>query len=59
MVEIERLRHLRMSGTKIAQALGMAVSTVGAVLRRLGLGKLSLLDPRPPVLRYERSAPAR
>jgi transposase InsO family protein len=57
MAEIERLRRQRMSGPAIAQALGMAVSTVGAVLRRLGLGKLANLDPKPPVIRYERSAP--
>ena len=35
----------------------MARSTVGLVLRRLGLGKLKLLDPRVPVIRYERSQP--
>ena len=57
VAEIERLRRERMSGPKIAQALGMAVSTVGAVLRRLGLGKLANLDPKPEVIRYERSAP--
>jgi transposase InsO family protein len=57
VAEIERLRRQRMSGPKIAQALGMAVSTVGAVLRRLGLGKLANLDPKPPVVRYERAAP--
>ncbi len=57
VAEIERLRRQRMSGPKIAQALGMACSTVGAVLRRLGLGKLANLDPKPPVVRYERSAP--
>jgi transposase InsO family protein len=57
VAEIEQLRRQRMSGPKIAQALGMAVSTVGVVLRRLGLGKLANLDPKPPVIRYERSAP--
>ena len=57
MAEIEQLRRQRMSGPQIARALGMAVSTVGAVLRRLGLGKLANLDPKPPVIRYERSAP--
>ena len=57
VAEIEQLRRRRMSAPKIAQALGMAVSTVGAVLRRLGLGKLANLDPKPPVIRYERSAP--
>jgi len=57
VAEIERLRRQRMSGPKIALALGMAVSTVGAVLRRLVLDKLAKLDPKPEVIRYERSAP--
>jgi transposase InsO family protein len=35
----------------------MARSTVGAVLRRLGLGRLSNLEPKPPIVRYERSLP--
>ena len=46
-----------MTGPAIARALGMARSTVGAVLRRLGLGKLKALEPKPEVIRYERSAP--
>ena len=54
---IERLRRQRMTGPVIARLLGLARSTVGAVLRRLGLGKLSSLDPRPPVIRYERARP--
>ena len=54
---IERLRRERMSGPKIARTLGLALSTVGAILRRLGLGKLAALDPRPPILRYERANP--
>jgi transposase InsO family protein len=57
IAEIEQLRRQRMSGAQIAAALGMARSTVGLVLRRLGLGRLSALDPKPPVLRYERAAP--
>ena len=57
VAEIEQLRRQRMSGPAIARALGMAVSTVGAVLRRLGLGKLANLDPKPAVIRYERAAP--
>lgn len=57
MDEIERLRRERMTGPAIAAALGMARSTVGLALRRLGLGKLKLLDPRPPVIRYEHAAP--
>ena len=55
--EIERLRRQRMTGPAIARALGMARSTVSQVLRRLGLGKLAHLDPKPPVVRYERAAP--
>src|ERR1700740_733864 len=57
VAEIERLRRQRMSGPAIACALGLARSTVGLVLRRLGLGKLKHLDPKPPVVRYERSRP--
>jgi transposase InsO family protein len=54
---IEQLRRQRMSGPAIARMLGMAISTVGVVLRRLGLGKLANLDPKPVVIRYERSLP--
>ena len=57
VAEIERLRRLRMSGPQIAGQLNMPRSTVGAVLRRLGLGRLAALDPKPPVVRYERAAP--
>ena len=57
VAQIEQLRRERMSGPAIARALGMARSTVGLVLRRLGLGKLKALEPKPPVIRYERSAP--
>ena len=57
IAEIERLRRQRMTGPAIAAMLGLARSTVGAILRRLGLGKLKALEPKPPVIRYERSAP--
>jgi transposase InsO family protein len=57
VVEIERLRRERMSGPQIARRLGLPRSTVGLVLRRLGLGRLSALEIRPPVVRYERAAP--
>ena len=39
------LRKLRMTGAEIALCLTMAVSTVSAVLLRVGLGKLSRLEP--------------
>jgi transposase InsO family protein len=54
---IERLRRLRMSGPAIARQLGLSRSTVGAVLRRLGLGRLKALEEKPPVVRYQRAAP--
>jgi transposase InsO family protein len=57
VADIERLRRRRMSGPRIAATLGLACSTVGLTLRRLGLGRLSALDPKPPAVRYERSAP--
>jgi len=57
IAQIEQLRRKRMTGPAIARALGMARSTVGLVLRRLGLGKLKALEPKTAVVRYERSAP--
>ena len=45
---IERLRRLRMTSTAIAAKLDMAVSTVGAVLARIGLHRLSRLEPLEP-----------
>jgi transposase len=54
---IERLRRLRMTSTRIAVELEMAVSTVGAVLKRLGLQRLSRLEPPEPPNRYERRRP--
>jgi transposase InsO family protein len=54
---IAALRRLRMTGPEIAETLGMATSTVSAVLLRIGLGRLSRLDPQEPIRRYERSRP--
>jgi transposase InsO family protein/transposase len=48
------LRKLRMTGAEIAFCLAMALSTVSAVLFRIGLGKLSRLEPPEPPNRYER-----
>jgi transposase-like protein len=42
---IEQLRRLRFTSTRIAAELKMAVSTVGAVLARRGLNRLSRLEP--------------
>ena len=54
---IQALRRQRMTGPTIAKTLCLARSTVGLILRRLGLGKLSALDPKAPIVRYERAAP--
>ena len=51
---IAALRRLRMTAAEIAFCLGMALSTVSAVLTRIGLGKLSRLEPPEPPNRYER-----
>jgi transposase InsO family protein len=51
---IAALRRLRMTGAEIALCLSMALSTVSAVLLRIGLGKLSRLQPPEPPNRYER-----
>ena len=55
--EIARLRRRHLSGPRIARALSMPVSTVGAVLRREGLGRLADLEPKPRIIRYQRQAP--
>ena len=51
---IVALRRLRMTAAEIAEVLSMALSTVSAVLRRVGLGKRSRLEPPEPPNRYER-----
>jgi transposase InsO family protein len=53
---IAALRRLRMTGAEIAECLGMALSTVSAILTRIGMGKLGRLGLEPAV-RYERQRP--
>jgi transposase InsO family protein len=55
--QIERLRRLRWTSTKIAAELGLATSTVCAVLARIGLHRLSRLEPPEPPNRYCRRHP--
>jgi transposase InsO family protein len=54
---IEALRRLRMTAAEIAECLSMALSTVSRWLQRIGLGKLSRLEPPEPPNRYERRRP--
>jgi transposase InsO family protein len=51
---ISALRRLRMTAAEIAELLSMPLSTVSAVLARIGLGKRSRLEPLEPPNRYER-----
>ena len=51
------LRHKRLVAWAIARQLDLPRSTVGAILRRHGLGRLSALQPKVPVIRYERERP--
>ncbi|MBB6414322.1 transposase [Mesorhizobium sangaii] len=53
---IERRRRQRWTGKQIAAEAGVSPATVSRVLRRLGLNKLSTLEPEP-VRRYEREHP--
>jgi transposase InsO family protein len=55
--EIERLRRERRTGKQIAAETGVSPATVSRVLRRLGLNKLSALEPAEPVRRYQREHP--
>src|SRR5215210_7989406 len=54
---IAALRRLRMTGAQIAELLSMPLSTVSVILTRIGLGKLSRLEPPEPPNRYERRHP--
>jgi transposase InsO family protein len=54
---IAALRRLRMSGAEIAETLAMPASTVSGILSRIGLGKLSRLEPLEPPNRYEKQRP--
>ncbi len=54
---IAALRRVRFTGAEIAGSLGMALSTVSGILKQLGLGKRSALEPPEPPNRYERARP--
>jgi transposase InsO family protein len=54
---IESLRRQRMPGKEIAATVGVSAATVSRTLKRLGLSKLSALEPAEPPRRYERERP--
>jgi transposase InsO family protein len=54
---VEVLRRQRHTGEQIAAEVGVSSATVSRILKRLGLNRLSALEPAEPVRRYERAAP--
>jgi transposase InsO family protein len=52
--KILALRRKRQTAWEIAQRVGMPWSTVSGILKREGIGKLKLLEPKEPPRRYER-----
>jgi transposase InsO family protein len=54
---VAALRRLRMTAAEVAEALAMPLSTVSGILARIGLGRLSRLEPLEPPNRYERQRP--
>jgi transposase-like protein len=55
--QIETLRRQRRPGKQIAAELRVSPATVSRVLKRLGLNRMSALEPAAPVRRYEREKP--
>ena len=54
---IAAMRRMRVNSPQIAFSLSMPLSTVTLELRRLGLNRLSRLEPKPPIIRYDHKAP--
>src|SRR3954452_23111240 len=50
------LRRLRFTAPELAELLGLPLSTISAVLKRIGMGKLGRLGLEP-ARRYERAQP--
>jgi len=55
--KVEALRRQRFTGKHIAAEVGVSPATVSRILKRLGLNRLSALEPAEPVRRYEREHP--
>jgi len=54
---IEALRRQRYTAKQIGAEVGVSAATVSRILRRLGLNRLSALEPAEPIRRYEREKP--
>ncbi|MGI8559291.1 MAG: hypothetical protein ACR2ND_13480 [Solirubrobacteraceae bacterium] len=57
MQAIAALRRVRLTGWQIAVELEMPSSTVSGILTRIGLCRLSRLEPPEPANPYERRMP--
>ena len=54
---IVELRRRRLTQARIAASVGLSASTIGRVLRRAGLSRLSDLEPSAAIVRYEHERP--
>ena len=54
---IEALRRSRQPCWKIATQTGVSRATVARICKRKGMSRLSTLEQRPPVIRYEKETP--
>lgn len=55
--EIVRLRRRRLTGAEIARYVSVSPATIARILARHGLARLSALDPKEPIRRYQREHP--
>src|ERR1700735_3403471 len=52
MRRVEALRRQRHTGEQIAAEVGVSAATISRILKRLGLNRLSALEPAEPGRRY-------
>src|SRR5512132_1708837 len=55
--EVIRLRRRRYTGPQIAMRVGLSAATVARILTRQGLSRLKNLEPKQPIVRYQRDHP--
>src|SRR5438270_7573921 len=55
--EVIRLRRRRCTGPQIAARVGLSNATVARILARSGLSRLKSLEPKQPIVRYQRDRP--
>ena len=53
--EVLRLRRRRNTGLQIAVRVGLSSATVARILARHGLSRLKNLEPKEPIVRYQRN----